>query len=400
MKVERLVYITNERLPTEKAEGYHVCKSCEAFVQNGVKVLLLHPYRRQFDCALQEKSVFHYYNIPPAFNVRILPNWDVVPLSLVIPHKLFTPLSFTHALFWGLFAALAARRERAELYYTRDSAVAYWLGMLGLPMVYEAHAVPKRAQRWLLRRMANQPALKLVVVLTRFIAQGFVEIGVPAEKITVLPEAVDLAHFTSLPPRDECRRHLGLPLGCPIIGYAGRFQTMGMEKGIPELVHAMASLPSFNGKEPLLLCVGGPMEAVPAYLELARHHGIPEHRLRFVNRVSNTEVPVWIRAFDVAVAPYPVTEHYAYFMSPLKLFEYMAAGVPIVATNLPSIREVLRHGENAWLVEPGDPNVLAEGIWRVLRDSTLNRGLAYRAQQAATKYTWEARASSILKYLQ
>jgi len=83
-------------------------------------------------------------------------------------------------------------------------------------------------------------------------------------------------------------------------------------------------------------------------------------------------------------------------MSPLKLFEYMAAGVPIVATELPSVREVLRHGENAWLVEPDEKNALAKGITRIIEDAALKAKIAAEAEQSAKQYTWERRAISIL----
>jgi glycosyltransferase involved in cell wall biosynthesis len=399
ISMQCLIYVANARLPTEKAHGYQICQMCEAFAQNDAKVLLLHPYRRQSTSALQGKSVFDYYGMTPSFAVRTLPNWDVVPLSAAIPARCFTPLFFAHAILLGLYASQVARRERAELYYTRDSAVAYWLVKFGLPTMYEAHVVPKRAQRWLLRRLAGQTALRLVVVLTSFIRQAFEEMGVPREKVLVLPDGVDLARFACLPTQEECRRQLGLPVDRSIIGYIGRFHTLDMEKGIPELVEAMASIPSLNGKEPLLLCIGGPMQAVPLYREVARRHNVPEQRLRFVDRVPNAQVPVWIRACDIGLAAYPDNEHYAYFMSPLKLFEYMAAGVPILATELPSLREVLRHGENAWLVTPGSAKALAEGICRILCDGSLAQRIGDQARHDAQNYTWQQRASTILAHV-
>jgi glycosyltransferase involved in cell wall biosynthesis len=223
--------------------------------------------------------------------------------------------------------------------------------------------------------------------------------GFSSDRVIVLPDGVDLDLFEGLPSKDDCRRRLGLPLGRPIIGYIGRFRTLEMEKGIPELVEAMGDLSSVNGAEPLLLCVGGPMDAVPTYLELARRIGIPQDRLRFVDRVPNIEVPYWIRAFDVALAPFPWVDHYAYFMSPLKLFEYMATGVPILATDLPSIREVLRHGENAWLVPPSNPKALAEGIRHLLENPALAERLAQQARKDVRQYTWKRRAAVILRHV-
>ncbi len=398
-KVRKVIYLANARLPTEKAHGYQICKMCEAFALNGAEVVLLHPYRHQADPRLTGWTVFDYYGIKPIFQVQTLKNLDVMVLNRFIPDRIFTPIFFAHALIWGYYAASVARQYRTDLYYTRDTTIAYWLVRMGLPTVYEAHVAPNRGQRWLLGKITRHSLMRLVVVLTSFLRQRFLDMGFSSDRVIVLPDGVDLDLFKGLPSKDDCRRRLGLPLGRPIIGYIGRFQTLEMEKGIPELVEAMKDLSSVNSAEPLLLCVGGPMDAVPTYLELARRIGIPQDRLRFVDRVPNTEVPYWIRAFDVALAPFPRVDHYAYFMSPLKLFEYMATGVPILATDLPSIREVLRHGENAWLVPPGDPKALAEGIRHLLENPDLAERLAQQARKDVRQYTWKRRAAVILRHV-
>jgi len=395
----KLVYLTNARLPTEKAHGYQICKMCEAFVQNGVEVVSMHPSRRQPHPGLRGQSVFDYYGIKRSFAVRTLPNLDVVVLNRFISDRFFTPIFFAHALLWGLYAALLARREKADFYYTRDSDIAYWLAWLGLPTVYEAHVVPKRAQRLLLRRVARSPALQIVVTLTSFIREGLVRLAFPSEKMIVLPDGVDLLPFENLPSKEECRARLTLPQDSAIIGYIGRFRSMEMEKGIPELVKAMALMPSVDGQELLLLCVGGPMGPVPGYLRLAEKLGVRTARLKFIDRVPNAEVPYWIRAGDVVTIPWPWTEFSAYFTSPLKLFEYMAAGVPIVASDLPSLREVLEHRDNAWLVKPGDAKALAEAINNVLTDPKSSAAMAARAREKVIDFTWTRRAQKIVRLL-
>jgi len=394
-----IIYLVNARLPTEKAHGYQICKMCEAFALNGTEVVLLHPYRYQADPQLVRRSVFDYYGVKPVFQVQTLKNWDVVVLNRVIPNRIFTPIFFAHAFVWGCYAALVARQYKADLYYTRDSTIAFWLVRMGLLTAYEAHVMPNRGQRWLLRRIARHPMLRLVVVLTSFIRQRFLEIGFSSDKVIVLPDGVDLDLFEDLPSKEKCRRRLGLPLDRPIIGYIGRFRTLEMEKGIPELIKAMKDLSPVNGAKPLLLCVGGPMDAVPAYLDLAHRIGVPQDRLQFVDRVPNTEVPYWIRSCDVATIPWTWTEFSAYFTSPLKLFEYMAAGVPILATDLPSVREVLRHGENAWLVPPDDPKALSTGIQHLLENPDLAERLARQAREDVRQYTWKRRAATILQHV-
>ncbi len=396
----KLVYIANARLPTEKAHGYQIVKMCEAFSELGVEVLLLHPHRHQDDQRMSNRTVFEYYELTPSFEIGTLPNPDALRVERFFPGRSFVWFFVLHALLWGLYAALKARKEAADVYYTRDIAVAFWLIRFNLPTVFEGHTLPKGARGWLLRRMIGHPHLRLIVLLTSYLKNSFGELGFDQERLAVFPDGVDLSLFNDLPDKQECRRRLNLSGDLPIIGYLGRFQTMGMEKGIPELIEAMAHLPSVNGKVPLLLCVGGPMSRVRDYLELADSAGIPRQRLKFVDRVPNRDVPLWLNALDVAVMPFPETEHYKYFMSPLKLFEYMAAGVPTVASDLPSVREILQHDRNAWLVPPGNSEALGQAILAMLRDPARASRIAKTAKEEVRQYTWRKRAQGILEQIQ
>jgi glycosyltransferase involved in cell wall biosynthesis len=398
MKPTRLIYVSGARLPTEKAHGHQICRMCEAFARCGVAVVLLHPRRRQPDPGLRHVSVFDFYGIPPIFTVRTTAVWDVLGLGRAIPRSVAPAVAFAQALGWGRSAAHRAGLARGDLYYTRDVEPAYWLARGGLPFVFEAHDVPARARLWLLRRVLRSAALRLAVGLTAFIRDRLVVLGAPPERVAVAADGVDLERFTHLPDQAACRRRLGLPADRPIIGYVGRFVGPTGEKGLPDLIAALTHLPPGEGGGALLLCVGGPRDPVHAYRSLARRLGLAEQRVRFVDRVPAAEVPLWMRAADVVTIPWPWTEFSAYYTSPLKLFEYMAADVPIVATDLPALREVLRHGENAWLVPAGDPRALGGAIARLLDDETLRRRLAARARQDVSRYTWAERAAAILAH--
>ena len=118
-----------------------------------------------------------------------------------------------------------------------------------------------------------------------------------------------------------------------------------------------------------------------------------------MDRVPNSEVPRVIKACDVCTIPWPWTEFSAYYTSPLKLFEYMAAGVPIVASDLPSLKEILRHDENAWLVLPGEPAALAEGIKTLLTDQKRAQRLGQKACEEVKGYTWGTRAAQIVELI-
>jgi glycosyltransferase involved in cell wall biosynthesis len=264
--------------------------------------------------------------------------------------------------------------------------------------MWECHRVPRRLGRYEVQRILRRPSLHGVVPLTTIARGELVALGMRTDQALVMGEGVDLAAYEGLPPLHLCRERLGLPADRPIIAYVGRFRTYGEEKGIPELVRALAQVPAIGGKHPLLVCVGGPMDGVAAYYREAEAAGTPADRLHFVDRVPSREVPFWIRAADVAVMPFPATQHSERYMSPMKVFEYMAAGSPIVATDLAALRDVLEHDANAWLVPPGDVDALARGITEILLDADLGRRLAVRARQDVEPFDWTTRARRLLEF--
>ena len=401
----RLTYIANARLPTEKAHGYQIIKMCEAFSHNDKQVELVYPFRFQPSGFNVIDNIYRHYSVSRSFKTTRLFSLDTIFLAGKLPRR-FQPLIqllLIQAFSYAIRASLYLRRNWSDpesILFGRDEYT-FWVLCLQrrkirAKLVYEAHTLP--GQGWRRGRIAILKNLDGWVVTTQQLKRLYVEAGVPEGKICVAHDGVDLAQFAISTSKEEARRNLGLPLERPIIGFIGRFETMGMEKGIPELIQAMSHITS-NSHSPLLVCVGGPMEAVSGYSKVARHHGVPEGRLKFVDHVPPREVPYWIRAFDVSVMPFPWTEHYASFMSPLKMFEYMAAGAAIVASDLPSLREVLRDGENAILVPPGDPEGLAHGLQRLLDKPEFALGIAQQAQMDAKNYTWDIRARKILGFI-
>jgi glycosyltransferase involved in cell wall biosynthesis len=114
--------------------------------------------------------------------------------------------------------------------------------------------------------------------------------------------------------------------------------------------------------------------------------------------VPAAEVPIYLKAADILVLPHSAKGvEAAKYTCPLKLFEYMAAGVPLVATELPAITEVIRHGDNGWLVKPDSPSALAEGIRYLLEHDELASAMARRSTQDVEAYTWEHRAARIVE---
>ena len=402
MNKQKLLYVANARLPTEKAHGVQIVKMCEALAQNGAEVELVVPFRVQTAQMRRVRDLWAYYGVRQRFKLTRLPSLDLLFLDRHLPGRFFYLPFYVQSLTFNVCAVLYSLLRRADVLYSRDwMFFLCWLPLRCLRrrrLVLEEHTFPHRGGWGGRLHLAVSRRVDRLVVITHRLQELYVAAGVPAERVLVAPDGVDLAQFEYLPGKKEARRRMGLPLGKPIVGYVGRFHTLQMPKGLDTLVKAAARLRE-QGIEIVLCFVGGPGENFPVLRELVRQHGLPPEVLILVDQIPPTEVPLYLRAFDVCAMPFPWTEHYAYYMSPLKMFEYMASRTPIVATDLSSTREILRDGENAVLVEPDDPKALAQGIRQVLEMPDRGRQLAAQAYQDVATLTWARRAANILAFV-
>jgi glycosyltransferase involved in cell wall biosynthesis len=408
-KAIRIAYVTSSKIPDVRANSYQSVQMADAFSRCGADVTFIHPAGRHLPARTVQMADFWREVGLPTMAFRLKPvraldpgrprlaGWEKMVAHLKRRFALFERCWY--ALAFGSFAFLVAvhvarRRARYDMVYTRSEWTVTSLGRIKrwiqIPIVFELHHIGSLA-----RTVRRARAADWVVSNTHEMRNALVSAGVPANRISVAPSGVNLARFQMRAGRDELRRGLGLPTTSPIVGYIGRFRSMAMEKGVPELLQAVARVAPGPGGEPVALCVGGPLDGASSYEEVAARAGLSPARVRLIDHVSFSTVPDWIGACDLVTIPWTRTEFSARDTSPLKLFEYMASGVPIVASDLPAIREVLRHGENAWLVPPGDPQALADGIQHLLSCPELASRLADQARRDVTGFGWESRARRI-----
>jgi glycosyltransferase involved in cell wall biosynthesis len=398
----KIVYIVNARIPSEKAHPYQILKMCEAFVKNGMDVELVVPFRVQTSKQMRAiKDVWRYYGIEEKFKITTLPSFDLIFVGSHLPNWIEYFFFYLQASTFYVFAMLYSLLRKGEIIYSRDPQFPLVLSLIKPSwwprMYYEAHTFPgsrvgKRLRSWVGRRIGG------LIVITNALKELYVELGVPEDRVLVAPDGVDLTKFCISITRDQARCAVGFPLDKKIVGYVGRFHTMEMTKGLDTMIKALRILKEEDLDDVALCFVGGPLEMAPLYLDLAKKEGIEEKDLMFVNHVPPGRIPLYLRSFDICTMPFPWTEHFAYYASPLKLFEYMASKTPIVATDLPSTREVLRDGENAILIEPDKPKALAGGIERALSDAELAARIGRQAREDVGQYTWEKRAVNITTF--
>ena len=281
-----------------------------------------------------------------------------------------------HTLF-GLGSTLAARRLGLPLVLTVDADLLLERQLVGDPLT--------GLQGWLARRMAEvsfRVAGRLICV-SEAAARHFIEHwAVDPAKVVVLPNGVDLGPFENCPTLADARRQLGLAEG-PTIMFVGGFQPW---HGLETLLSSFAMVVRRFRDAKLVLVGDGPVrlgvEARIVALGLSA-------QVCLTGAVPNGQVPLWLAAADVVVAPYGRLPYTLWF-SPLKVYEYMAAGKAIVASGGGQIGEVIRPGYNGLLFEADDVTELAEVLGDLLADPAGREELGRNArQQAIAQHSWE-----------
>jgi len=382
----RIAYFADVRFPLERANGIQTMETCHAMAERGHAVdLIVRP-----DTQTPARDPFGFYALPPNPRLRI----EHAPVAGPPAARRLGYLAFA--------VGRSAGRTRADVLMTRDLGVASALlalpRRLRAPLVFESHGyapdvaaalpdlvatatppTPRKLQRLARREvLVWQRADGYVTITAALRAELERHLGV-RPRIAVVPDGVRAGRHRAEPGARTADR---------VVAYAGHLYAW---KGVDVLLEALARLPDVRG-----LIVGG-HRAEP---DLARTQSLAERlglgeRVTFTGLVEPARVPDLLSQADVLVLPNTASAISTRFTSPLKLFEYMAARRPIVASDLPSIREILRDGENALLVSAGNADALAAAIDRLLADRDLAARLARAAFDEVPLYSWERRAERL-----
>lgn len=381
----KLLYLLNQRFPTEKAYGIQIVKMCEAFSKAGAEVRLIFPFRMN----KVKANPFIYYRVDEVFKVKKLFSPD-----FYLPGALDKISFFIKNLVSSLILIIYTLFDKTDIIYSRDELPIYFLSFFKKNLVFECHKFSK-SKIFFYKRFRNKNIK--IITISVYLKNILVQLGFRPGNIKISPDGVDLDKFNIKESQEECRKKVGLPKDKKIIGYVGQLRTMGMEKGIEDLAEAFQLL-RVKYKNLILVIVGGREDDINFYKKIINENNINQNEIVFVGHQPYQEIPFYLKSFDILVMPFPKNEHYAFYMSPLKLFEYMASLRPIVATDLPTVREILNEN-NSILVKPSSFDELTKGIMKVLNDQSLAGKISSKAFEDVKKYTWQKRAGKILEFI-
>jgi glycosyltransferase involved in cell wall biosynthesis len=373
----RIAYLSASYLPSLAANSVHVMKMCSALAREGHEVTL-HADTHWQDRAVGDAEIFAASGVAPDFKLQRRPMFPVPGTRRIN----------------ALLAARAAVRD-ADLGIARNLLSGYLSARWGVPMMVEQHhplASGSLADR-LFRRMLILPTFRKLIVITEALKNEFLRLYPELEgRILVAADGADPADRGALPlPPDQ---------GPFRVGYVGHlYKGKGMEL-IAQIV------PLCPGAH--FTIVGGRPEDIATWQ--AALSEFPN--IEFLGHQPHSEAASFISSSHVVLLPnqdqiWTVSSGQNMFRkvgfdigswtSPLKMFEYMAVGKPIIASNLAVLREVLRDGENAILCPPNDPSAWAAAIKTLCDDSALRTRLGETAHQDfLVNYTWAERARRIV----
>ncbi|HTV17134.1 MAG TPA: glycosyltransferase [Polyangiaceae bacterium] len=371
----KIAYVFDRPLPARQTDSEQALQTIAALSRRGAHVSLVLPAQRTAPSA---RELAAHYQVSGDFEVVYAPT----------PFRDFElGRKWWHALRAIELPAVAA----ADLVYTRNFPTLFALGRGRRPFAYETYR-PWSDQFPVLapffRRAMASPFFLGAVLHSHFARDRYAALGVDEQRLLVAHNGHDPSRFVSPPPRSELRAALGLPLDRKVVVYTGH---VNLTKGLDTVLRMARQLPDVA-----FVLVGSDGRGVIESLAA---------------RTSNVSVVPWqpfdsvaryLLAADVLLQPpsrVPL-KLIGNTVLPMKLFLYLAAGRPIVAPDLPDMREVLRHDHNALLVPTGDDDAASLAVARVIGEPGLAERLSQGARETAAGLTWDARAARILSFLE
>lgn len=366
----RIAYAAQVPIPSHRAYAVHAMHMCQAFAQLGHDVTLY-----GMPTSIEVTDAHGYYGMSPSFRLITIAMSQLRGLA----GPVFGRAIVRHALKSGL----------PDLFYSRHIYAAAFARKAGLPVIYEVHMpVSNAAHHWLLRRMLRDKHCFRLVAITDALRKRYLNDFPELQRNDVL-----IAHDGAVLPSVLQSSAIDIRQSDDITaGYVGNlFPGKGMEL-IAEIAAQAPDIP-FH-------IVGGRPEDLDYWRPRIR-----EKNLTFHGQVPHGDLPPFFGMMDILllplqqqVSPDGGSGDIANWTSPMKMFEYMAQGKPIIASDLPVLQEVLEDGGNALIVRGDDLNAWIDSIRLLIADEALRSRLGAKARQdLEDHFTWNTRAQRILR---
>jgi glycosyltransferase involved in cell wall biosynthesis len=386
---KRVGVLTGGHIPSYLANTFNTMKMAQAFADLEYQIEVIAPKSLHHTFWKRKISdLYSHYGISRSVNIR----WLFPSLLAFFSGNTSGDRIFCHR------AAAYVSENAFDLVYCRSYLIPYYTASLGIPTFVETHTTyydhPDLQKIYL---VANQTAFKGLVTIHDSIKMEHIKRGIPSDKILVLEDGVDIKLFELSDDDRLWKKQLGFDVDKKYAMYAGQLYP---DKGIEIILQAAKLLEKRQDLK--FVMVGGFAKDRRHWEAYCRKQKILN--VQFTGFVANTAIPQYLKAADCLLLPYKMDMRHKIMdintTSPLKLFEYMAAKRPIVATGIPTVLKVLNHGHNALIAKPGDLEDFCRQLQKALDDRQSSQQLGQNASADVLKYTWQNRCLRILEICQ
>jgi glycosyltransferase involved in cell wall biosynthesis len=375
---KKLFLIFHGRFPSEKAASLFAAKSAEVFGKSQETILLV-PKRK----GAVTEDPFRYYNVKHTFKVVYIPTIDIFNIP-IIGRLGFIVSFFSFSVLALLYLVRSAQWE--DIIYSNENLPLLFASFVFKNTFYEMHDFPNKRFYFYYKILLQR--VRWVLIHNKWKANKAVEVlGIPRNKIICEINAVELNDFGSNIGMEEARTRLGLNKDIKIVVYTGHLYGW---KGANILAEASSMLE----EGVVVYFVGGTPEDVSSF---KIKYESPS--AQFMGHQSHADIPYWQAAADVLVIPNTAKEDISkYYTSPMKLFEYMASGRPIVASRIPAIEEIVTE-DDVYFFEPDNSKDLALKVMQAISGENESYNKVARAKNKIQEHSWSKRADRIINFM-
>lgn len=365
----KIYYIANARMPNEKAHGIQIAKMCEAFIQAGADLTLVVPNRGSGD-------IQQFYSLAHNIPLRRLPVFNLQFLGPV-GYRLTAFQFALSALFYVWIKAIRAERF---VVYTIDMDSFSFAPLALAPSLLFAEMHSTKKSSFFIRFFFRHAR---IIATNRLIGDELAKtFKLSPERVQVEPNGVDESVLHNVLSPLEARASLNLPVDKPIALYVGRFYEW---KGLGILADAAKDSPLS------IYLVGGTRDE---YERVTKKNGA---QLHFIGARPAEEIPRWLAAADVLIMLGTAENEYSYrYTSPMKVFEYLVAGRPTVASRTPAVTSIMGEGTAFWY-EPDNAGSLSQAIQEAYTSPKAEAKIE-SGRALALEHTWRRRTERILAF--
>ena len=380
----KVAYVSHCNFPNRFAHSIQIIKNAQAWHIVADEFTLHTNLDAKKYYQFDQQKLNDFYGIKTPFHI------EKSPFYFEIEHWLLTKYirPFSNLLKNTYFKKTAKKLEKqnVDFAYTRTIGFPKHAISHNISVILESHSpLGTEIDKQEVHQFIHNDLFLKIVTISEQLKQHMINNGLPESKIIVAPDGADLNAYSDDLSKQAAREKLGYPVNGKYALYVGHLYK---DRGIQEIMQSAAAMPEVQ-----FIIVGGH----PIDIDFWKNYVTKKQldNVKIIGFVENRFVPLYQWMADVLLMPYSKTCGTSEWMSPLKLFEYMASGRAIIASHFPVFDDILNHEKNAFLIEADNAESLKKGLTTIFDDSDLMDRLGKQAKYDVEQHSWDARAHFI-----